>query len=183
MAHGMDHFFTGLQTAFSGTLRDNVTTQLLQKTGIPSQTAGLVDSSLSIAGSLGGLAAIRASQLTTFPNFRLGLHSTNNLHEQVHQSKQNIIKSWPSASSGKQIINGVEYTTHALERMSPRGLIQKGTEIVSRGVPPSAVENAIKFGIKSPGNTSTEMVHIFANVRVVTNAEGTKVITVITTGR
>jgi hypothetical protein len=29
----MDHFFTGLQTAFSGNPRDNVTTQLIQKTG------------------------------------------------------------------------------------------------------------------------------------------------------
>jgi len=39
MAHGMDHFFTGLQTAFSGNPRDNVTTQLIQKTGMPAQTA------------------------------------------------------------------------------------------------------------------------------------------------
>jgi hypothetical protein len=65
--------------------------------------------------------------------------------------------------------------------MSPRGLIQSGTEIVSRGVPPSAVENAINFGSKSMGNTPGEIVHIFENVRVVTNAEGTRVITVITT--
>jgi len=62
MAHGMDHFFTGLQTAFSGNPRDNVTSQLLQRTGMSSQTAGLVDSGLSIAGSVGGLAAIRTSQ-------------------------------------------------------------------------------------------------------------------------
>ena len=67
--------------------------------------------------------------------------------------------------------------------MSPRGLIHKGTEIVSRGVPPSVVENAIKFGTKVSVNTSNEIVHIFENVRVVTNPEATRVITVITTGR
>lgn len=63
--------------------------------------------------------------------------------------------------------------------MSPCGLIHEGTEMVSRGVPPSVVENSIKFGTK----VSKEIVHIFENVRVVTNPEGTRVITVITSGR
>jgi hypothetical protein len=90
---------------------------------------------------------------------------------------------WPSASNGRSLINGIEYTTHALERMSPRGLIQNGTEIVSRGVPPLVVENAISFGSKSVGKTSQELVHTFENVRVVTNSDSTRVITVITTGR
>jgi len=60
---------------------------------------------------------------------------------------------WPSPANGRAIVNGIEYTTHALERMAPRGLIQRGTEIISRGVPPSVVENAIKFGTKTSGNT------------------------------
>jgi hypothetical protein len=90
---------------------------------------------------------------------------------------------WPAASEGRQVVNGVEYTTHALERMSPQGLIQSGTEMVSRGVPPSVVENAIKYGSKIQGNTASEVVHVFENVRVVTNPEATRVITVITTGR
>ena len=72
MAHGLDHFFTGLQTAFSGSSRDNVTMQLLQKTGMPPQIAGLFDSSLSIAGSMGGLAAIRANQLANFSLLPVG---------------------------------------------------------------------------------------------------------------
>ncbi len=68
--------------------------------------------------------------------------------------------------------------------MAPRGLIQKGSrEGLVEGVPPSVVENAIKFGAKSPGNTAREIVHTFENVRVVTNPEATRVITVITTGR
>jgi len=89
---------------------------------------------------------------------------------------------WPSPSGGRKVINGIEYTVHALDRMSPRGLIQVGNEIVSRGVTPSVVENAIKFGTKIPGNTANEIVHIFENVRVVTNPEATRVITVIVTG-
>lgn len=96
---------------------------------------------------------------------------------------KNISPAWPSATAGRQVINSIEYTTHALERMAPKGLIQKGTEMVSRGVPPSVVENAIRFGVKSPGNSASEIVHIFENVRVVTNPEATRVITVITTGQ
>lgn len=98
-------------------------------------------------------------------------------------AKGDIVSCWPSAIEGRQIINGIEYSNHALERMSPYGLIQKGTEIVSRGVPPSIVENAIKFGEKFPGNTTNEIIHVFENVRVVTTADGSRVITVITTGR
>ena len=47
MAHGLDHFFTGLQTAVSGAPRHSVTNQLLQKTGLSSQTASMIDGGLS----------------------------------------------------------------------------------------------------------------------------------------
>jgi hypothetical protein len=46
---------------------------------------------------------------------------------------------WPSPAKGRSVVNSIEYTTHALERMAPRGLIQSGTEVISRGVPPSVV--------------------------------------------
>jgi len=62
-------------------------------------------------------------------------------------------RTWFSPAGGRQFIQNQEFTIHALERMAPKGLIQKGTEIVSRGVPPSVVENAIKFGAKSTGNS------------------------------
>ena len=55
--------------------------------------------------------------------------------------------------------------------------------MVSRGIPPLVVENVIKMGEKLPGNTANEIIHIFENVRVVTTADGKRVITVITTGR
>ena len=79
--------------------------------------------------------------------------------------------------------NGRWYAEHALERMAPRGLIQKGTEIVSRGVPTSVVENAIEFGTKTMGNTPQEIIHTFENVRVITNSDATRIITVITIGK
>jgi len=90
---------------------------------------------------------------------------------------------WAGPGSGRVIIRGIEYTEHALERMAPRGLIQKGAEMMSRGVPPSVVENAIKNGVKSAGNQPGTIVHVFENLRVVTNMAGNRVITVITTGR
>lgn len=180
MAHGLDHFFSGLQIAFSGIPGDTVTSQLLQKTGMSSQTASLIDGSISIVGSLGGTAMMRASQLAAFPNFRLpvNIKPTSN-----YSITNDPVKLWPSPSNKPQIINNIEYVPHAVERMAPHGLIQNGIEIVSRGIPPSVVENAIKFGIKIPGNKPNTIVHIFENVKVVTNSENTRVITVITTGR
>jgi hypothetical protein len=66
--------------------------------------------------------------------------------------------------------------------MAPRGLIQKGTEIYSRGVPPMVIENAISHGTKMIGKSPQEIVHIFENIRVVTNSECNRVITVIVKG-
>lgn len=84
---------------------------------------------------------------------------------------------WPSPAKGRTIINGIEYTIHSLERMSPRGIIHSGTDIIGRGVPPSVVENAIKFGVKTTGKTSQEIVHTYENVQVVTNLDATSTLT------
>ena len=59
MAHGLDHFFTGMNTAVTGRQLDTATSQLLQTSGLSQQTADLVDSSLSLAGGIGGAYAIR----------------------------------------------------------------------------------------------------------------------------
>lgn len=82
---------------------------------------------------------------------------------------------WPAASGGRQVIGGIEYTVHALGRMAPVGL-------GGRGIPPSVVENAIRFGATAPGAEAGTVVHMFQNVTAVTNAAGTRVITVIRTG-
>jgi hypothetical protein len=92
------------------------------------------------------------------------------------------ISLWPAASKERMVINGIEYTTHALERMQPVGTIIKGSEMVSRGVPVSVVENAIKYGTITPGNTAAEVVRTFGNIRVITNPAGTRVFSVIKLG-
>jgi RHS repeat-associated protein len=89
---------------------------------------------------------------------------------------------WPAASNGRVTINGIEYTIHALERMQPVGTIMNGKKVFSRGVPPSVVEHAIKYGEVAGGNTAGVVVRTFENVTVVTNPAGTRVITVIKTG-
>ncbi len=43
MAHGLDHFFTGMQTAFSGKHRATLSEQLLQTTGMSSDWASLTN--------------------------------------------------------------------------------------------------------------------------------------------
>jgi RHS repeat-associated protein len=96
---------------------------------------------------------------------------------------ERLISIWPAASRGKTIINGIEYTIHALERMQPVGTIMDGTKLFSRGIPPSVVENAIKYGTVTQGKTTAEVVRTFENVRVITNPAGTKVITVYKLGR
>ncbi|REG79453.1 hypothetical protein C8N25_1311, partial [Algoriphagus antarcticus] len=41
----------------------------------------------------------------------------------IFNAAKNGISIWPSASGGRTVINGIEYTTHALERMQPVGTI------------------------------------------------------------
>ncbi len=89
---------------------------------------------------------------------------------------------WPAASDGRTVLNGIEYTTHALERMQPVGTIIKDGAMFSRGIPPSAVENAVKLGQITPGNSASEVVRTFENVRVITDPAGTRVISVIKIG-
>lgn len=41
-----------------------------------------------------------------------------------------------------------------------------------RGVPPSAVEDAIQTGAKAPGNTPGTTVHSKPGLKIITNAKG-----------
>jgi len=88
---------------------------------------------------------------------------------------------WPAAVNGAAVINGVTFTAHALVRMSPYGLFQQGSQIVGRGVPPSAVLNALANGQQLPGSNGS-VLYEFQNVVVAANAAATKVFTVWTTG-
>jgi hypothetical protein len=82
---------------------------------------------------------------------------------------------WPAPWSGPKTVNGINYSKHALERMAPVGL-------GGRGVPPSAVENALSFGASVPGKEPGVFVITYENVRVVWNYIEEMVITVIKLG-
>lgn len=186
MAHGLDQFFTGMSTVFSGRSRDTVTSQLLQKTGISPQTAGLIDSGLSMGGSMIGAAAMRFSQLANASNY---------LRVPTPKMKSG---GWVlPEKGGGAFINSRWYTEHALERMAPntpqvmaklesRALeranalgLQPRTEEFGRwmyrngpnprGIPPSVIEAEIAH----PGTTG---------IRVILNENG-DVITVIPGGK
>lgn len=66
--------------------------------------------------------------------------------------------------------------------MQPVGTIMKGATSYSCGIPPSVVENAVKFGKVTPENTAAEVVRTFDNVRVITNPAGTRIISVFKIG-
>ena len=78
----------------------------------------------------------------------------------------------PRGTNEATDINGVDYSAHAIDQMQ------------GRGVPPSAVEEAIENGLPSPGNKPNTTVYTDSTngVTVVTNSDGL-VVTVITKGR
>ena len=88
---------------------------------------------------------------------------------------------WPAASAGEASINGIKYGVHALERMQPVGTIMKDGVSFARGVPPSVVEHAIKYGAQAPAKYG-RIQYTFENVRVIGNAAGDYVWTVIKMG-
>lgn len=111
MAHGLDHFFTGMNSFLTGSSNNTATTQLLQKSGVPPQVSGLIDNGLSITGIAGSASAIiRAGRIASFQNYQLPITST-------------IVKNtgWRlPEKGGGAFINGRWYTEHALERIAPK---------------------------------------------------------------
>lgn len=51
MAHALDHFFTGINTAFTGKYDNTPTSQLLQMGGVSPQHGNTTDNSISISWS------------------------------------------------------------------------------------------------------------------------------------
>ncbi|MFI0436064.1 MAG: RHS repeat-associated core domain-containing protein [Parachlamydiaceae bacterium] len=54
MAHGLDHFFTGVNTAITGKYGDTITSQLLQMGGVSPENATTIDHLMSIRSTIGG---------------------------------------------------------------------------------------------------------------------------------
>ena len=71
LVHGLDQFITGMSTAITGKHRTTLTEQLLQTTGMSSEWASFTNDVLTIGGTIGGTAIIRASRLRAFPNYKI----------------------------------------------------------------------------------------------------------------
>lgn len=92
LAHGLDQFIAGMGTALTGEPRVTLTEQLLQTTGMPSDWASFTNDALSIGGTMGGSAIIRASRVKSFPNFHLSSHSANTASEVINLEEE--ISKW-----------------------------------------------------------------------------------------
>jgi len=71
LVHGLDQFTTGMSTAITGNHRATLTEQLLQTTGMSSEWASFTNDVLTIGGTMGGSAIVRASRLMAFPRYPL----------------------------------------------------------------------------------------------------------------
>ena len=78
----------------------------------------------------------------------------------------------PRPRNAPETINGRDYSGHAIDRMQERGYV------------PSVVENAIENGTHTVGNKANTSVFTDTvnNLRVVTNSETGRVITIIPGG-
>jgi len=146
MAHGLDHYFTGMQTAFSGTHRDTVTVQALQGLGLSHNVSELVDTGISVGGGVGAGRALAVAPKMTMtrgllvqeqmvkrvaaqkafiermnsPAYRSGLVSEGTVAKLAEKNVSQIRTDWVFPKKGGATINGRWYTEHALERMAPR---------------------------------------------------------------
>lgn len=180
MAHGLDQFITGISTAFTGRPRDTLTSQLLQKTGMPHQTASFIDSGLSMGGTMGGAAIIRMSKLSFFVDQQLFLNNSQTLGATNTYSQeggsivgrlgweiryphyQNATRHTPTTIQNRL------YSGHALDQMQNRGFV------------PSVVENTINKGqVFSTKSGTVGYYDCVNNVRVIINSNNGKVVTVI----
>jgi RHS repeat-associated protein len=120
---------------------------------------------------LGGIVGFGGSSLVPLVKTIFG----GEVYECIKVGNCPNISQWPSSWYGKQVINGINYSIHALYQMSPVGF-------GGRGVPPSVVENALKYGMQSAGRLPDTVVYTYENVMIVWNYVTQIVVTVIKTG-
>ncbi|NGX38597.1 MAG: hypothetical protein K1000chlam2_01771, partial [Chlamydiae bacterium] len=174
LTHGLDQFITGMSTAITGSHRATLTEQLLQTTGMSSEWASLTNDLLSIGGTMGGTAIVRASRTGAFPNFRSPM-SSNNSRVSVNRatsfagSKRAPLNYAPyqKVRNETAVIYGRKYTGHALDRMQDRGFM------------PSIVEKTIQSNVGTPNKVVGRMQFYDAvnNISVVT--ENGEVVTIL----
>ncbi|HRD54962.1 MAG TPA: RHS repeat-associated core domain-containing protein, partial [Parachlamydiaceae bacterium] len=71
IAHGADHFSTGLRSFITGRHQETATSQALQKIGLSQSTANLIDNTLGMIATMGGAAATQTFQKTAIQNYKL----------------------------------------------------------------------------------------------------------------
>jgi len=91
VAHGFDHFQNGCHQAVYGQSRNTVSSQLLQKAGVSTSTADLIDNGVGMFATMGGSAATKA--ISNAGKFSKGIQSGNVTKEGVALASQNFSKS------------------------------------------------------------------------------------------
>lgn len=97
LVHGLDQFVTGMSAAITGKHRTTLTEQVLQSAGVSSEWASFTNNILSLGGTMGGTAVIRARQLAAFPNFRLPPLMLQNEQKISTLSHSTLSKSWTNS--------------------------------------------------------------------------------------
>ena len=98
MAHGLDHFVTGMSTVFTGKLRGSATAELLQKTGMSQNSAELIDSGISVFGTMGAGVSIKIHQ-PFIPKAPAGLRFYQAIIEDLPKKNNLIVSSAESINS------------------------------------------------------------------------------------
>lgn len=130
MAHGLDHFYTGMNTVFSGMPRQTMTSQLIQQTGISPQNANLIDNGISIFVTIGGAAYVKVAQTSTPMNFNLPANTVGS-----------VSKSFANRELSCVDINKLSRAGQVLDR---NYLTKAGRAIVKHGDRPGSVFPKVK---------------------------------------
>lgn len=113
MAHGADHFFTGIKTAFLGEKNSTATSYLLQEMGLSSSSADFFDSAFSLGGMACGSRLFNQSYncflkkpLQTFTEITVNRPATSSVSAQLLKNK--LIS--------EQIAGGHAFEKHVINR-------------------------------------------------------------------
>ncbi|MFA5250395.1 MAG: DUF4258 domain-containing protein [Parachlamydiales bacterium] len=169
-AHGLDQMTAGVETMLSGQKAFTRSEQVLQGMGASSQTAALINDSLSIGGTFGSLWAVNTSRGMAARSFRMPecfeqtheFSTSSNTRNGFLGHKSFELENPPYQKSARNVskeIQGRFYSRHALDQMQNRGIL------------PSIVENTIKDGQIFHGNKPNTFLYYDSinNVSVITN--------------
>ena len=147
LVHGLDQFITGMSAAITGKHRATLTEQLLQTTSMPPEWASFSNDVLTIGGTMGGSAIIRASRLGAFPRLQLGKTSSlpskfsENPLKNTRYTKKVLAQMERSLKTGQTDFHGFPRIVDNYAGLGKKELIQGGDGLIRMRV---AVEGAYK---------------------------------------